>query len=134
MTTEERWPQRILLEGAGMPEVDGMYERYEEDFCGVAQWKHVDRDMWIFYGGNFEYYWVIGHSHFSGDGYRYTHMCKAGVDRLNEAFLKGEKEYRVVAKNPLPPTEDDWGIYITGYDPPKFVGGVEPAPKVTCFY
>ena len=125
-----QWPKQILLEKAGMPEVNGLYERYSEDFCGAAQWKHVEREMWIFWGGDFEYMWVIGHSHFSGNGYRYTHGC----DWLNEAYLKGKEAFEEAKKNPKPPTEDNWGTYYTGYDPPGFVGGIEPAPRVTISY
>ena len=122
------WPKEMILQGAGMPEVDGTYTRHQEDYCGVPQWKHVDREMWIFWGGDFEGYWVIGHSHFSGDGYRYTQAPSFADEVWDQPKNTSEKL-------PMPPNEEDWGVYITGYNVGEgFVGGVDPAPNVVMTY
>jgi hypothetical protein len=125
----QAWPKEITLQGAGMSEMDGRFIKCE-DFCGVAQWKHTNRDFFIFWGGDFEGYWIIGHSHRSGDGYRYS-QAPATWDN---ASAKGQGHFDKDSMQPGPPTADGWGVYITGYDPPKFVGGVEPAPKVQLHY
>jgi hypothetical protein len=125
MQQETLWPKQICLEGAGMPEVDGLYSRHTEDFCGVPQWKHVEKEMWIFWGGDFEGYWVNGHSRFSGNGYRYTHPPR----------YAGEQRSITIEKSPLPPASEKWFVYETGYWPGQgFVGGVAPAPKVMMMY
>jgi hypothetical protein len=126
MQQEISWAEQIRLDGAGMPEVDGLYSRQTEDFCGVPQWKHVEKEMWIFWGGDFEGYWVIGHSHYSGDGYRYTHPPR---------FTDQQESWTTVEKLPLPPTSENWGVYITGYNPGEgFLGGINPAPSVFMMY
>jgi hypothetical protein len=122
-----QWPAKIMVSGAGMPEVDGLYEKCDVEYCGVTQWKHTNQEMWIFWGADFEGGWVIGHSHFSGNGYRYRHF----LDYLVDASTKSDPlEREEVMKNPEPPAQSDWAVYFTGYDPPKFVGGIGPAPTL----
>ncbi len=116
-----------MVNGAGMPEVDGLYRKCDVAYCGVPQWKHVNQQMWIFWGGDFEGGWVIGHSHFSGDGYRYQQFPEYLIAASN---ARDESVRENVMKNPKPPAPSDWAVYITGYYPPKFVGGIHPAPTL----
>jgi hypothetical protein len=118
------WPALITVNGAGMPEVDGLYEKCEVEYCGVPQWKHANREMWIFWGADFEGGWVIGHSYNSGNGYRYQQFPDYYVAALNTRDSLAIEE---VLKNPEPPGSD-WQVYQTGYYPPKFVGGTHPPP------
>ena len=120
----QSWPAEIMVSGAGMPEVDGLYEKCEVEYCGVPQWKHANQEMWIFWGSDFEGGWVIGHSHFSGDGYRYRQFPE---DLIAASQSRDESVVEEAMKNPKPPASD-WAVYYTGYYPPPFVGGIEPAP------
>ena len=40
--------QEITVSGAGMADTNGLYRR-TEDFLGNPQWKHVARDMFLFW-------------------------------------------------------------------------------------
>ena len=122
-----QWPSQIEVKGAGMPECNGIY-KICEPYCNTTQWKHVENEMWIFWGGDFEGGWINGHSHHSGNGYRY---CFHSNSHISSEFDRGSDEYYQQALTcPGPPPSNGWGAYVTGYSPPNFVGGVAPAPTL----
>ncbi len=118
--------QRVEVTGAGHPEANGVYVRIE-DWTKQPQWKCNESGFMLFWSGSA---WIIGNKYHSGEGYWYSNFSEdlmKVADNIDDPieFEKFEREHIPHAMK-----EEGWLVVITGYDPPKFVGGIEPAPTV----
>eukprot|EP00746_Dinoflagellata_sp_MGD_P003222 gnl/MRDRNA2_/MRDRNA2_106251_c0_seq1.p1 gnl/MRDRNA2_/MRDRNA2_106251_c0~~gnl/MRDRNA2_/MRDRNA2_106251_c0_seq1.p1 ORF type:complete len:662 (+),score=159.22 gnl/MRDRNA2_/MRDRNA2_106251_c0_seq1:67-1986(+) len=131
----------LIVYGAGLREANGEYlvvPNAPDGFCGAPEWRQVDGPYKLFWGGDQEGSWIIGHSYGTEDGYRYIYRSPELV-ALSEEFDGEGEEFEAALKCPPVewggPPRQGWEVWETGYElrqctpgSGKCIGGVEPSP------
>jgi hypothetical protein len=123
MTTINLDAPKIRVSGAGLTEIDGIYILCNELYQNAPQWKHESKDYWLFWfnGG-----WEIGHLQ-RGNCAHYSSYPSSIGDSVKK------RDYVLLNKLMTTPFEiptEGWEVVGTGYNPPKFTGGIGPAPHL----